>query len=118
MRQDFGLAPELPGSAGAALDERQIWWIATAFATALGLYLMLRATPLWARLGGLVLLLLPHAIGAPHAHNYISTAPAELAAQFTASSLVIHAVLWAIVGVGTGFFWMRTAAHSGTESRA
>jgi cobalt transporter subunit CbtA len=114
----LGLAPELPGSAGAALESRQVWWIATAFASAFGLYLLLRATPLWARLGGLVLLLLPHVIGAPHPHNFISTAPAELAAQFTASSLVIHAALWAIVGISTGFFWMRTAARSGGETRA
>ncbi len=114
----LGLAPELPGSAGAALESRQIWWIATAFATAAGLYLLLRASPLWAWLGGLVLLLLPHAIGAPHPHNFISTAPAELAAQFTASSLVIHAALWAIVGVSVGFFWIRTAARSGAEGHA
>ncbi len=112
----LGLAPELPGSAGAALESRQIWWIATAFATAIGLYIMFRATPLWARLGGLVLLLLPHAIGAPHPHQYISTAPAELAAQFTASSLVIHAALWAITGVAVGFFWTRAADGSSTES--
>jgi len=111
----LGLAPELPGSAGAALESRQIWWIATAVATAFGLYLMFRATPLWARLGGLVLVLLPHAIGAPHPHSYISTAPAELAAQFTASSLVVHAALWVIVGISVGYFWMRmdTPAETG-----
>ncbi|WP_020173666.1 CbtA family protein [Methyloferula stellata] len=112
----LGLAPELPGSAGAALESRQIWWIATAFATALGLYLMFRATPLWARLGGLVLVLLPHAIGAPHAHNYVSTAPAELAAQFTASSLVVHAALWVIVGVSVGYFWMRMGSPAEMEA--
>jgi cobalt transporter subunit CbtA len=109
----LGLAPELPGSAGAALDERQIWWIATAFATAFGLYLMLRATLLWTRLAGLVLLLSPHVIGAPQPQSYISTAPAELAAQFTASSLVVHAALWVIVGISVGFFWTR-----GAEARA
>jgi cobalt transporter subunit CbtA len=112
----LGLAPELPGSAGAALESRQIWWIATAFATALGLYLIFRATPLWARLGGLVLVLLPHAIGAPHVHQYISTAPAELAAQFTASSLVVHAALWAIVGVSVGYFWMRMGTPAEPEA--
>jgi cobalt transporter subunit CbtA len=105
----LGLAPELPGSAGAALESRQIWWIVTAFATALGLYLLLRPPAIWAPGVGLVLLLLPHVIGAPHPHSYISTAPAELAAQFTASSLVIHAALWAIVGLSVGFFWNRVA---------
>jgi cobalt transporter subunit CbtA len=113
----LGLAPELPGSAGAALESRQIWWIATAFATAFGLYFLLRPPLPWARLGGLILLLLPHVVGAPHPHSYISTAPAELAAQFTASSLVIHAALWVIVGLCVGFFWSRlaTPAEVGTS---
>lgn len=105
----LGLAPELPGSAGAPLADRQIWWIATAFASACGLYLLIRAPALAAKLGGLLLLLLPHLIGAPQPDHFISTVPAELAAEFTASSLVIHAALWAVAGVSVGYFWNRAA---------
>jgi cobalt transporter subunit CbtA len=107
----LGLAPELPGSAGAALLARQIWWIATAFATALGLYLLLRHRAKFAQASGLAFLILPHVIGAPHPHGYASTAPAELAAQFAASSLVVHAALWLMVGLAVGIFWTRTAAN-------
>jgi len=112
----LGLAPELPGSAGAFLNDRQIWWITTAFASAFGLYLLIRAPVFFTKLGGLLLLLLPHLIGAPQPHHFISTVPAELAAEFAASSLVIHAVLWAITGVCVGYFWDRAAisAKAGT----
>ncbi|HTV32592.1 MAG TPA: CbtA family protein [Methylocella sp.] len=105
----LGLAPELPGSAGAPLNDRQIWWIATAFASAFGLYLLIRTTSLVAKLNGLLFLLLPHLIGAPQPHHFVSTVPAELAAEFAASSLVIHAVLWAITGLCVGYFWGRAA---------
>jgi predicted cobalt transporter CbtA len=61
--------------------------------------------------GGVALILLPHMIGAPHPQHFISTAPAELAAQFAASSLAIHAALWASVGLSVGYFWLRTAPN-------
>jgi len=112
----LGLAPELPGSAGAELVARQSWWIATAAATGLGLYLLIKTSPLAIRAAGLVLIALPHIIGAPHAKNFMSTAPAELAAQFAASSLVIHALLWVFVGLSVGTFWLRTAAKEGAAS--
>ncbi|MBV9066138.1 MAG: CbtA family protein, partial [Methylobacteriaceae bacterium] len=38
-----------------------------------------------------------------------STAPAELAAQFAATSLVVSAVLWALLGLGVGYAWQRVA---------
>jgi cobalt transporter subunit CbtA len=104
----LGLAPELPGSAGADLILRQSWWAATAFATALGLYLLLCVPLKWARVSGLSLIVLPHLTGAPHPHLYSSTVPAELAAQFAASSLAIHAALWAFTGVSAGYFWLRS----------
>ncbi|MFM9973498.1 MAG: CbtA family protein, partial [Beijerinckiaceae bacterium] len=42
-----GLAPELPGSSSAALEVRQIWWIGTALASALGVFLVLKQRSLW-----------------------------------------------------------------------
>jgi len=109
----LGLAPELPGSAGADLAARQTWWIATAAVTGLGLYLLIKTASLATRTAGLVLIALPHIIGAPHPKAFISTAPAELAAQFAASSLVIHALLWVFVGLSVGTFWIRGASHEG-----
>jgi cobalt transporter subunit CbtA len=105
-----GLAPELPGSAAGDLVARQLWWVGTAIATAVALWAFLRADhhPV-VRLGAIVLLLAPHFIGAPHPHELESKVPAELAAQFTALSLVVQALLWALVGIGIGLLWPKFA---------
>jgi cobalt transporter subunit CbtA len=105
-----GLAPELPGSAAGDLVGRQLWWAGTAVATAVGLWAFLYADhhPV-VRLGAVVLLLAPHFIGAPHPHELESKVPAELAAQFTALSLVVQALLWAFVGIGIGLLWPKFA---------
>ena len=105
-----GLAPELPGSAAADLVGRQLWWVGTALATAVGLWAFLGAdhSPV-VRIGAVVLLLAPHFIGAPHPHELESKVPAEIAAQFTALSLVVQAMLWALVGIGIGLLWPKFA---------
>ena len=56
---------------------------------------------------GIVLIMAPHVIGAPHAGAFTSTAPAELAGHFTSASLAVHAVLWLLVGATSGYFWQR-----------
>jgi len=104
-----GLAPELPGSAAADLVGRQLWWVGTALATAVGLWAFLGDHTPIVRIGGIVLLLAPHVIGAPHPHELESKVPAELAAQFTALSLVVQAMLWALVGIGIGLLWPKFA---------
>lgn len=107
----LGLAPELPGAAAAELELRQLWWIATALATAGGLWLALRvATPL-AIAGGIVILLLPHVVGAPHPGGFVSDVPAELAGHFAAASLVIMAVIWSLAGTLAGYVWQRGEAR-------
>jgi cobalt transporter subunit CbtA len=108
----LGLPPELPGSAAAELAHRQAWWIGTVAATALGLWLIARTSGALTIGLGVALLIAPHVIGAPHPAEFTSEVPAELAGHFTASSLVVHAVLWMLVGTITGFVWQRA------ESRA
>ena len=62
----IGLPPELPGIAAAGLESRQLWWVATALATGIGLYLIaIRRGPA-AIAVGLALLVAPHVWGAPH----------------------------------------------------
>lgn len=100
-----GLAPELPGSGAGDLVARQIWWIATAVATGAALWAFLRMENPVARLGGFVLLLAPHVIGAPHPHALESKVPAEIAAQFAALSLVVQGLLWAFAGIAVGLLW-------------
>ncbi|WP_181706158.1 CbtA family protein [Chthonobacter rhizosphaerae] len=101
------LAPELPGSAAAGVEARQLWWIGTAAATAAGLYLILKTRHAAALPLGLALLVVPHLVGAPHPDGYTSTVPAEIAARFAATSLAVHAAFWAAVGLGVGILWQR-----------
>lgn len=101
----MGLAPELPGAASAALQERQLWWIGTAIATAIGLFLFLRHEAPWLKLLAVVVILLPHIVGAPHAPAPESKVPAELAAHFTSLSLGIQAALWLVTAFAVGTLW-------------
>jgi len=114
----LGLSPELPGAAAAVLENRQIWWIATALATAAGLWLALRVSTSWAIAGGLVLIMLPHVAGAPHPEGFVSDVPAELAGHFAAASLVVMAVVWALAGTVAGYVWQRGEAKQAAAAAA
>lgn len=103
----LGLSPELPGSAAADLDSRQLWWFGTAIVTATGLWLILRIASPLAIAAGIVLLAAPHLLGAPHPDEFTSPVPGELSGHFAAASLVVHAVTWALVGAVAGFVWRR-----------
>jgi cobalt transporter subunit CbtA len=103
----LGLSPELPGSAAAPLVARQIWWIATALCTAGGIFLLARIEYTTAKIFGVLLIVLPHLVGAPKAPTFESTAPAELAGQFAATSLVVSALLWVLLGLAIGYVWQR-----------
>ena len=109
----LGLPPELPGSAAAELMPRQLWWVATAAATAVGMWLLFRTSGPSRLAAGIVLIIAPHLIGAPHASVFTSTAPAELAGHFTSASMAVHAVLWVLVGATSGYFWQR---FNGTQT--
>jgi cobalt transporter subunit CbtA len=102
-----GLPPELPGMGGAHLAERQIWWVCTALGTGLGLYLMTNVRHHAAIGIGLLAIVLPHIIGAPHAEAAASDVPAVLAAQFAARSLAVAFAFWATLGLSLGWYWVR-----------
>ena len=105
----IGLAPELPGNASAALETRQIWWFATALATALALWLFAFGGRSWHSALGVALILAPHIIGAPHSHNFHGTAPPELAALFATRSLGVGCIAWLILGTTSHYFYHRLA---------
>ncbi len=103
----LGLPPELPGSAAAALLDRQLWWLYAAIATASGLAAMIFGKNwLWAGLG-LVLLISPHILGAPHPHEYNSPVPAEIGGHFATASLTASFILWTLLGWLTGSLYKR-----------
>ena len=78
----IGLPPELPGTEAAALHERQLWWAATVACSAPGLWLVVFARSAALRFAGILLLVAPHAVGAPHLTLHQASAPADLAADF------------------------------------
>lgn len=95
----LGMPAELPGAAAAPLLERQAWWLGTVAATGIGLALVVFAPRAFWKAAGVVLLALPHAIGAPHPPaGEHGLAPPELAAHFAVASLFMAAVFWATLG--------------------
>lgn len=101
----MGLPPELPGMAAADLTGRQLWWIMTVAASAAGLALIAFGKNWALRFLGAALLSIPHIVGAPHPDEYaVGGVPAELAAQFVATSLVTAGVFWLLLGALTGHF--------------
>ncbi len=103
----LGLPPELPGTVAADLSARQSWWLATAGATAAGLAMFTLAGSWLTRLVGLLLVVLPHAVGAPHPAVHESVVPAALAKEFIAASLVASAAFWLTAGTGVGLLARR-----------
>jgi cobalt transporter subunit CbtA len=106
----LGLPPELPGVPAAPLGERQLWWAATAAATAVGLGLLfLRRSP-WAAVLGLCLIAFPHAIGAPHLEHVHTDVPEVLSRQFIAIVTLTSLLFWALLGSLTGILYRRFSA--------
>ena len=103
----LGLPPELPGTPAADLAGRQVWWLGTAVASALGLYVIVFGGRWVAWLIGLGLLVLPHVIGAPQPPTHEAAYPAGLAGQFVVASMVTSAVLWSLAGLASGWLHRR-----------
>lgn len=112
LAPSVGLPPEVPGTAAADLLLRQYWWIGAAAATAVGLGLLAfgRHWPL--RLAGLILLPIPHLIGAPQPETHESLAPAALAQEFIYASLLTNALFWAVLGLASAWFFTRAQRTS------
>lgn len=103
----LGLPPELPGVPAAALAERQLWFVGTAVATALGLALIAfgRRPPAVAL--ALCLIIAPHIIGAPQLADVETNVPTALSHQFTVAVTVTSLLFWALLGSLSGAFHRR-----------
>ena len=108
----MGLAPELPGSTAAPLFERQLWWTATVVASVAGLWLIAFGRSPVAALGGVVVALLPHLIGAPQPDAFGGVVPPELQGEFAARALASNAISWAVLGLLAGTYWGRAEARA------
>lgn len=105
MMPAMGLAPELPGTPGPDLTARQIWWAATAIATAVGLWFIAYGGAIWQRILGAGVLAAPHVWGAPTAPGFAGVAPPELASAFAAHSLGVGMITWMVLGGLLITFW-------------
>ena len=97
-----GLPPELPGMPAGDLLARQVWWAGTIAATAGGLYLVAVRRHTWAVALAIVLIGLPHVIGAPIPVSHESAVPPHLAASFAANAIAAGAIFWSLIGIFLG----------------
>ena len=93
----IGLPPELPGTIAAEVGQRQLWWIGTILASAAGLGFIAFGRS-YLPLAGVVLMAIPHLLGAPHLDTFFGVAPPELAAEFATLSLGAAAAGWVLLG--------------------
>lgn len=107
MAPSLGLPPEVPGSMAAELTARQGWWLAAAGATAFGLWAMVFGGSWLMRIAGILVLALPHLIGAPHPEAIGGNPPPELAGHFAAASIIVAGIFWAMLGWFSGTFYKR-----------
>lgn len=103
-----GQPPVLPGSIGADILPRQMWWLFTLVTAIAAMGLLAFGRGIWPVLA-IPLFLAPHVIGAPVLDTYYGVTPAELAAQFAAMSLGFAAAGWAALGFFAAFFYSREA---------
>lgn len=94
----LGLPPELPAMPAADLLARQVWWIGTVAATAAGLALIAFSGMAPLSILGVVLIALPHIIGAPQPQSHESPIPETLHHRFVISVAVTNLVFWVALG--------------------
>lgn len=109
----LGLPPEPPGMPVAALEARQLWWLGTAAATALGLGLLAfrRSAPTVAL--ALVLFALPHLVGAPRPADPSTDVPAEITRAFVVAVVLTGLLFWVLLGCVTGAVYRWLSARGG-----
>ena len=114
----LGLPPEIPGTAAAALEARQSWWLLAVACSATGLGL-LAFVPGRMRWLGIAVLALPYAIGAPHIDGAFAAYGDEVArqmealtVQFGIATSISSAIEWLALGSLAGWAvarWVRPA---------
>jgi cobalt transporter subunit CbtA len=100
-----GLPPVPPGVPVSDIHARQLWWVLTVVATAIGLFLIFATRRGWiSRAAGGLFLLLPHAIGAPQTIGP-QIVPAHLVRAFTLAAIAGNGLFWLVLGAAGGFFF-------------
>lgn len=108
----FTLPPEVPGVAAADVGDRQVWWALTVVAAAIAMWLVAFGRN-WTAWGvAIVLLAVPHFIGAPEPETFAGPVPTELGALFAARAFGVAAVGWIILGSLSAYLWQREGART------
>jgi cobalt transporter subunit CbtA len=103
----LSLAPEVPGVAAAEVADRQIWWSLTVLAAAIAMWLIAFGRN-WTAWGvAIVLLLVPHLIGAPEPETFAGPVPTELGALFAARAFGVALAGWVLMGCFAAYFLQR-----------
>ena len=105
----LGLPPEVPGSITADLEARQYWWVFATSGAALGLGMIVFAEARYWKVLGVIVAAIPHIVGAPHPDSIGGSVPPELAGQFAATSIVVGAIFWVLIGSLSAAFYRRLA---------
>lgn len=98
----LGLLPELPAMPAADLLPRQIWWVATVVATAIGLALIAFRRSLPLTILAVALIVAPHIVGAPQPASYDTPIPEGLHHQFVVAVTITNLVFWLVLGAVVG----------------
>ena len=103
----LGLPPELPGTAAADLLQRQIWWVGTAASTAVAIALVVFGKHWALKVLGIVIVVIPHIMGAPQPLVHSSLAPEALESQFKIASQLTNFAFWLALGVISAWLFRR-----------
>ena len=103
----FSLPPEVPGVAAADVLLRQYWWFATVATAAIAMWLLAFHFTMVGIGAAVVLLLLPHIIGAPQPEAFTGPVPTEIGALFASRALTVGMAAWIILGGFCAYFWSK-----------
>lgn len=103
----FSLPPEVPGVAAADVLMRQYWWFATVALAAIAMWLLAFHFTMVGIGAAVVLLLLPHIVGAPQPAEFTGPVPTEIGALFAARALTVGLVAWTLLGAFGAYFWTK-----------
>jgi cobalt transporter subunit CbtA len=107
----LGLPPELPGIPAAPLGARQLWWAATALATACGIGLFVFRQSVVASVLGFCLIVAPHLVGAPQLAEVRTNVPELLSHQFAVAVTLTSFLFWLLLGTLTSVACRRFAGR-------
>jgi cobalt transporter subunit CbtA len=103
LAPSISLPPGIPGMPEGAVEARQLWWLGTVAATAVGLFLLIRMRLWYGALLGALCLVLPHLIGAPAPPIEDGPVPADIIRAYVVAAQATNLVFWIVLGAATGF---------------